>query len=83
MIAEAIQSDTLKALTSQHAIRVAVVSRIEGDSARWTLSVRLGGPTARLIPVRSRREPVRILASLTAVGRFAEAVGITGFNVEL
>lgn len=83
MIAEAIQSDTLKALTSQHAIREAVVSRIEGDSSRWTLAVRLGGPTARLIPVRSRREPVRTWASLTAVGRFAEAVGITGFNVEL
>lgn len=83
MISEAIQSDTLKALASQQAIREAVVGRVEGDSAMWTLSVRLGGPTSRLVPVRSRREPLRTWASLTAVGRFAETVGIRGFRVEL
>lgn len=83
MIAEAIQSDTLKALVSQHAIREAVVGRVAGDNSQWTLSVRLGGPTARLIPVRSRREPLRTWASLTALGRFAETVGLTGFTVEL
>ncbi|MCU1778396.1 hypothetical protein NTD89_15320 [Pseudomonas sp. 14P_5.3_Bac1] len=83
MIGEAIQSDTLKALVSQHAIREAVVGRVAGDDAKWTLSIRLGGPTARLVPVRSRREPLRTWASLTAVGRFAESLGITAFSVEL
>ncbi|WP_242196053.1 MULTISPECIES: hypothetical protein [unclassified Pseudomonas] len=83
MIGEAIQSDTLKALISQHAIREAVVGRVAGDDAKWTLSIRLGGPTARLVPVRSRREPLRTWASLTAVGRFAESLGITAFSVEL
>ncbi|WP_455910703.1 hypothetical protein [Pseudomonas putida] len=83
MIGGAIQSDTLKALVSQHAIREAVVGRVAGDDAKWTLSIRLGGPTARLVPVRSRREPLRTWASLTAVGRFAESLGITAFSVEL
>ncbi|MBK3511298.1 hypothetical protein [Pseudomonas sp. MF6747] len=83
MIGEAIQSDTLKALVSQHAIREAVVGRVAGDDAKWTLSIRLGGPTARLVPVRSRREALRTWASLTAVGRFADAVGLRGFTVEL
>ncbi len=83
MIGESIQSDTLKALISQHAIREAVVGRVAGDDAKWTLSIRLGGPTARLVPVRSRREPLRTWASLTAVGRFAESLGITAFSVEL
>jgi len=83
MIGEAIQSDTLKALVSQHAVREAVVCRVAGNDWQWTLSIRLGGPTARLVPVRSRREPLRTWASLTAVGRFADAVGLRGFTVEL
>ena len=83
MIREAIQSDTLKALVSQHAIRETVVGRIGGDDSKWTLSIRMGGPTARLVPVRSRREPLRTWASLTAVGRFTESLGITAFSVEL
>lgn len=72
MIGEAIQSDTLKALARQQAIREAVVGRVAGENSKWTLSIRLGGPTASLVPVRSRREPLRTWASLTAVGRFAE-----------
>lgn len=83
MIGKAIHSDTLKALVSQHAIREAVVGRVAGDDGKWTLSIRLGGPTARLVAVRSRREPLRTWASLTAVGRFADAVGLRGFTVEL
>ena len=43
----------------------------------------LGGPHSRLIPVRSRREVIRTWASLTAVGRFAEGLGVLGFAVEL
>ncbi|MFC3939194.1 hypothetical protein CCU68_29370 [Pseudomonas gingeri NCPPB 3146 = LMG 5327] len=79
----AIQLDALKALVSQQATREAVVGGMQGDNSKWTLSVRLGAPTARLVAVRSRREPVRTWASLTAVGRFAEAVGIAVFSVEL
>lgn len=45
--------------------------------------MRLGGPTARLVPVRSRREPLRIWTSLKAVVKFADKVGITSFSVEL
>ena len=83
MNSQAIQSDTLKALISQHAEREAVVGRIAGHNSKRTLSIRLGGPTARLMPVRSRREPLRTWASLTAVGRFADGVGLRGFTVEL
>jgi len=83
VIDHAIQSDTLNTLVSQHLIREVVVGRVDGNNAKWTLSVRLGSPTARLLPVRSRREPLRMWASLTAVGRFAENVGITAFSVEL
>ena len=83
MIGDAIQSDTLKALVSQHAIREVVVGRVTGDDAKWSLFIRLGGPTARLVPVRSRREPLRIWTSLKAVVKFADKVGITSFSVEL
>ncbi|WP_432779758.1 hypothetical protein QZH45_21475 [Pseudomonas corrugata] len=83
MIGEAIHDDTLKALVSQHAVREVVVGRLLGDNRRWTLSVRLGGPTARLIPVRSRREPLRIWRSADAVVKYADAVGLLGFTVEL
>ena len=34
------------------------------------------------LPVRSRREPVRTWASLTALGRFCETVGIRNLVVE-
>ncbi|QJI39386.1 hypothetical protein HKK52_11140 [Pseudomonas sp. ADAK2] len=37
----------------------------------------------RWVPVRSRRERLRTWASLTAVGRFADSVGLSGFSVEL
>lgn len=83
MIGDAIQSDTLTALVRQHAVLEAVVCRMVHDKSKWTLSIRLGGPTARLIPVHSRREPWRTFTSLTAVGRFAESVGPTGFSFEL
>ncbi|UST82441.1 hypothetical protein NF676_12810 [Pseudomonas siliginis] len=83
MIGEAIQSETLKALVSQHSVRDAIVGRVASDDGKWTLSIRLGGPTTCLIPVRSRREPLRTWSSLTAVGRFAEAMGLSGFSVEL
>lgn len=43
----------------------------------------MGVGRSRWLPVRSRRETVRAWASLTAVGRFAEAQGIKMFGVEL
>ena len=58
----------------------ALVSR-HGD--KWGLAIRLGGAGSRWLPVRSRREALRTWASLTAVGRFAEAQGIKGFAVDL
>jgi hypothetical protein len=83
MNSQAIQSDTLKALVYQHVVREASVGRIPDHDSKWTLSIRLGGLTSRLVPVRSRREPLRTWMSLTAVALFAEAVGIRGFSVEL
>lgn len=62
------------------AVREVLVSRQEN---KWSLSVRLGGTGSRWLPVRSRREALRTWASLTAVGRFADALGIKGFAVEL
>jgi hypothetical protein len=82
MIGESIQEDPLRALVSQHAVRECVVAKVDGGPA-WGLSIRLGGSGARWVPVRSRRERLRTWASLTAVGRFAEGVGLSGFTVEL
>ncbi|NKF27000.1 hypothetical protein HER21_11105 [Pseudomonas sp. BGM005] len=81
MIGDGIREDVLRALVDQHAVRECRVARVEGGP-EWGLSVRLG-TGARWVPVRSRRESLRTWASLTAVGRFAEALGIDGFSVEL
>lgn len=83
MIGQAIHDDTLQTLINQHVIREVVVARLNRDDHQWILSVRLGGPTARLIPLRSRREPLRIWTSAKAVIKYADAVGLTGFSVEL
>lgn len=45
----------------------------------WSLSTRLGRFS---LPVRSRREPIRTWASLTALGRFCETVGIRSLSLE-
>jgi hypothetical protein len=82
MIGDGIHEDALRHLVQQHAVREVVVGRINGGPA-WGLSIRLGGPTARLVPVRSRREAVRTWASLTAVGKFSDHLGLKGFAVEL
>ncbi|MGY2442607.1 hypothetical protein [Pseudomonas sp. SDO52101_S400] len=62
------------------AVRDVLISR---QQDKWGLAIRLGGPGSHWLPVRSQREALRTWASLTAVGRFAERVGIRGFNVEL
>jgi hypothetical protein len=58
MIGEGIQEEVLRALVEQHAVRECLVAKVDGGPD-WGLSIRLGGPSARLIPVRSRREKVR------------------------
>lgn len=82
MIGEAIQEDVLRALVQQHAVRECVVAKVDGGPD-WGLSIRLGGSGARWVPVRSKREKIRTWASLTAVGRFADGIGLRGFMVEL
>ncbi|MCP1488429.1 hypothetical protein J3D48_004742 [Pseudomonas fluorescens] len=73
MISESIHEEVL---------RECLVAKIDGGS-HWSLSIRLGGNGAHWVPVRSRRERLRAWASLTAVGRFANSVGIRGLSVEL
>lgn len=82
MIGDGIPEEVLRALIEQHAVRECLVAKVTGGPD-WGLSIRLGGNGARWVPVRSRREKVRTWASLTAVGRFADAIGLRGFMVEL
>ncbi|MNJ39565.1 hypothetical protein D3C77_344420 [compost metagenome] len=75
-----IQEDALRVMVEGGAVREVLVNR-HGD--KWSLAIRLGGAGSRWLPVRSRREVLRTWASLTAVGRFADAMGIKSFAVEL
>lgn len=77
MMRKAIDQDTLEALVSTRAMHD---FRAVRNQSGWSLQGRLG---ATWLPVRSRREPVRTWASLTAVGRFCEAQGIRSLTVEL
>lgn len=83
MIGAAIDSNTLRVLASTRQVRDAVAGRHKDDRSRWELSIRVGGPTARLIPVRSKREPVKTWASLDTLVKFAEECGLDGVRVEL
>ncbi|MDE4539413.1 hypothetical protein GIB19_19610 [Pseudomonas sp. ITEM 17296] len=60
----------------------AVAGRWEDDRSQQTLSIRVGGPTARLIPVRSKRDQVKTWAKLDTLVKFAEDVGLEGLSVE-
>lgn len=73
----AIEQETLAALIETGAAREFRVLR---DGEAWRLELRLG---VKWLPIRSRREPVRLWRSLTAVGRFCEGVGIKVLTVEL
>ena len=73
----AIEQETLAALIEAGAAREFRVLR---DGEAWRLELRLG---VKWLPIRSRREPVRLWRSLTAVGRFCEGVGIKVLTVEL
>jgi len=74
---KAIAQETLAALVETGAAREFRVLR---DGEAWRLELRLG---AKWLPIRSRREPVRLWRSLTAVGRFCAGVGIMVLTVEL
>lgn len=76
---KAIDEDTLRALVETAAVREIQCVRGPGG-AGFSLSARLGG---KWLPVRSKREPLRVWASLTAVERFCSKVGIQRFEVEL
>lgn len=78
MVGKGLQEETLRAMLEAGAVREVLVSR---QDDRWGLAIRLGGAGSRWLPVRSRREALRTWASLTAVGRFAEAQGVKGFMV--
>jgi hypothetical protein len=73
---QAIDEATLKALISTHAAREFRATKRSGG---WALEARLGG---FWLHVRSQREPIRIWASLTALGRFCEAVGVRTLSVQ-
>lgn len=77
MMRKAIDQDTLAALVETGAMRD--FRAVRKDEA-WSLQGRIG---SSWLPVRSRREPVRTWASLTAIGRFCESQGIRNLNVEL
>lgn len=76
---QAIHEDALAVLVEQGAAREFLARRGPGGEG-WSFCVRLG---AHWLPVRSRREPLRVWASLVAVERFAVACGVRGFLVEL
>ncbi|WP_397380887.1 hypothetical protein [Pseudomonas sp.] len=73
----AIEQETLQALVETGAAREFRALR-EGEA--WRLELRIG---VKWLPVRSRREPVRLWRSLTAMGRFCARVGIKALTVEL
>lgn len=72
-----IDQDTLQTLVETGSLRELRTVR-EGDG--WALQGRLG---TSWLPVRSRREAVRVWRSLTAVERFCVAAGVKQLLVEL
>lgn len=82
MIGQSVDVHTLRVLVSARQVRDAVAGRWEDDCSQWTLSIRVGGPTARLIPVRSKRDAVKTWAKVDTLVKFAEEVGLEGFRVE-
>ncbi|AHZ78325.1 MULTISPECIES: hypothetical protein [Pseudomonas] len=47
-VGPAVDVNTLRVLASTRQVRDAVAGRWEDDRSQWTLSIRVGGPTARL-----------------------------------
>lgn len=82
MIGQAVDVNTLRVLASARQVRDAVAGRWEDDRSQWTLSIRVGDPTVRLIPVRSKRDAVKTWAKLDTLVRFAKEAGLEGVRVE-
>jgi hypothetical protein len=80
MIGDGIHEDALRYLVQQHAVREAVVGRINGGPA-WGDVDSSGGPGRA--PGAGALAALRTWASLTAVGKFADGIGLRGFVVEL
>ena len=76
---QAIHEDALALLISQHAAREFMVRATPGGNG-WAFYVRLG---STWLPVRSRREPMRVWASPTAAVKFAQELGVRALVFEL
>jgi len=76
-VKKSIQQETLEALIGDQALRECRAVRVDGG---WSLQGRIG---LSWRPVRSRREPIRIWPSLTAVERFCVKIGLKQLLVEL
>lgn len=74
---KAFDKGTLEALVSDQVLRECRAVRVDGG---WSLQGRLG---ASWRPIRSRREPIRVWVSLTALERFCTGIGIKQLLVEL
>jgi len=74
---EGIHEDALRVMVDSGAVRDTRVSR---HGEKWSVAIRLGGPTSHWLPVRSRRESVRTWASLSAVGNFRRSNGYSIFR---
>lgn len=73
----AIQQEVLAVMVADQVLRELRAVRVEDG---WSLQGRLGTSWR---PVRSRREPIRVWASLTALGNFCDKLGIKTLTVEL
>lgn len=73
---KAIQQEVLAVMVADQVLREVRAVRVDGG---WSLQGRL---SASWRPVRSRREPVRVWASLTALGKFCDQMGIRQLVVE-
>lgn len=81
---EAVHADFLALMVKNGTARDFIVQRAIHHGIQkkggWTLSVRQG---ARWLPVRSKRESVRVWAKLDTLEAFAVTLGITTLTVEL
>lgn len=78
---ESITEDALQALIAAGGARDTLVTRGPGGEG-WQLLVRYAGG-GHHYPLRSRREPLRVFASLTQLERYVTKIGLREFRVEL
>lgn len=80
---EAIYSDALQLLIQSGTARDFLVRRSSHHGltrAGWTLSVRQG---SKWLPVRSKREAIRVWAKLDTLEAYATGLGVCALTVEL